>query len=172
MIVKKSNRDFLKLFLLTLVFLLLKGLSFAQPILPQRTITVSATQAMHFGTLCLNGTTGGSVTLGYNGVRTSSDIYLSALAPAAQPAIFEIKLCEGRNVIITYSPTITLTGSNGGSFELDIGPTEYGVSGSSFPVISDCNFITPIRVGGTLHIPDYAPAGIYTGSFDIIFEQE
>lgn len=161
-----------KLLLIITVFLLLKSIALAQPVLPPRTITITPTQSMHFGTLCLIGTSGGTVTLGYNGVRTSPDIFLSPITPHAQPAIFEIKLCEGRNVIITYSPTTILTGSNGGSFTLDIGPTERGGSGSSFPVTSDCNFITTLRVGGTLHIPDYSPEGIYTGSFDITFEQE
>jgi len=158
--------------MLSSVIFLFQSFSLAQPILPQRTVTVTATQAIHFGTLCLNGTSGGTVTLGYNGVRTSPDIYLSPIAPVPQPAIFEIKLCEGRNIIITYTPTITLTGNNGGTFTLDIGPTDKGVSGSSFAVNSDCNFITPLRVGGTLHIPDYSPSGTYTGNFDITFEQE
>ncbi len=167
----KSYKAHVKLLFMA-VSLLFISFSYAQPILPQRTITVTATQALHFGTLCLNGTTGGTVVVGYDGSRSSADVYLSALAPVAQPAIFEIKLCEGRNVIITYSPTTTLTGSNGGSFTLDIGPTEQGGSGSSFPVISDCNFITPLRVGGTLHIPDFSPAGVYTGSSGITFEQE
>lgn len=167
-----TNKGFLKWWLLTPVFFLTISFSYAQPVLPQRTITVYATQGIHFGTLCLNGTSGGSVTVGWDGTRTSPDVYLSAISPTHQPAIFEIKLCEGRNVIITYSPTTTLIGSNGGTFTLDIGPTEKGVSGSTFAVNSDCNFITPLRVGGTLHIPDYSPSGTYTGSFDITFEQE
>ncbi len=166
------NRVLLKLLFLSAVSSFFINSSFAQPVLPQRTISVTATQGIHFGTLCLNGTSGGSVTVGYDGNRSSSNIYLSAIAPIAQPAIFDIKLCEGRNVIITYSPTTTLYGSNGGTFTMDIGPTEKGVSGSSFPVNGDCNFITTLRVGGTLHIPDYSPAGVYTGSFDITFEQE
>jgi hypothetical protein len=94
------------------------------------------------------------------------------MAPTAQPAIFEIKLCQGRNVIITFSATTTLTGSNGGSLTLDIGPTEKGINGASFTSNSDCNFITPLRVGGTLNIPGTAIPGTYTGSFDITFNQE
>ena len=53
---KKTNKGFLKWFLLTTIFLLVISLSYAQPVLPQRTITVYATQGLHFGTLCLNGT--------------------------------------------------------------------------------------------------------------------
>ncbi len=164
---------FKKVLLLSAVLFLCVSFSFAQPILPQRTITVTATQALHFGTLCVKGWPGGTVTVGYDGSRTSTgNIVLLSISPAAQPAIFEVKLCEGRSIIITFSPTTTLTGSNGGSLTLDIGPTEKGINGASFPANSDCNFITPLRVGGTLHLPPVTIHGTYTGSFAITFNQE
>jgi hypothetical protein len=94
------------------------------------------------------------------------------MAPIAQPAIFEVKLCQGRNVIITFSATTILTGSNGGSLTLNIGPTEKGISSANFTTNSDCNFVTPLRVGGTLNIPGTAIPGNYTGSFEITFNQE
>jgi len=167
------DRIFLKLLLATAAFLLSVSFSFAQPGLPQRFITVTATQPIHFGTFCLTGAAGGTVIVGHDGSKTSTgDIYLSALAPTAQPAIFEIKLCQGRNVTITFDPSTTLAGSNGGEFTMDIGPTEKGINGSSFLVNNDCNFITILRVGGTLHVPGLSPAGIYTGSLNITFEQE
>ncbi|MBT3384902.1 MAG: DUF4402 domain-containing protein [Prolixibacteraceae bacterium] len=167
------NRSFVRLFVLMAVFFLGISFSYAQPDLPQRAVSVTATQSIHFGTFCLTGAGGGTVVLGYDGsLNSTGDIFLSALAPVAQPAIFDIKLCQGRNVTITYDPTTTLTGSNGGSFTLDIGPTEKGVSGSVFPVNNDCNFITTLRVGGTLNIPGSSPSGTYTGSFSITFEQE
>ena len=147
--------------------------SFAQPVLPQRTTTVTATQSIHFGTFCVTGGAGGTVTVGYDGSRTSTgSILLLSVAPTAHPAIFEIKLCEGRNVTITFDATTILTGNNGGSFTLDLGPTEKGLSGSSFPANSDCNFITPLRMGGTLHIPGTAIPGTYTGNYTITFNQQ
>jgi hypothetical protein len=149
------------------------GECFAQPELPQRGLTVTPTQAIHFGTLCVTGGAGGTVTVGYDGTRTATgNIALLSISPTAQPAIFEIKLCQGRNVIITFSTTTMLTGSEGGSLVLDIGPTEMGVNGASFATNSDCNFITPLRVGGTLHVPGTALPGTYTGTFDITFNQE
>lgn len=172
---KKStkNINFTLLLVLIIGLVFSVNISFAQPDLPQRVITVTPTQSIHFGTFCLTGAGGGTVSVGYNGDRSSTgDIFLSALSPSAQPAIFDIKLCQGRNVTITYDAQTTLTGSNGGSFTMDIGPTEKGVSGSQFPVNSDCNFITTLRVGGTLNIPGSSPAGVYTGSFHITFEQE
>jgi hypothetical protein len=173
MIAIHINKRILKLLYFTTILFAFVNTTHAQPDLPQRTLTVTATQAIHFGTLCVTGGAGGTVTVGYDGSRTSTgDIVLLSIAPSAQPAIFEIKLCEGRNVIITFSATTTLTGSNGGSLILDIGPTERGINGVSFTTNSDCNFITPLRVGGTLNIPGTAISGTYTGSFEITFNQE
>ncbi len=147
--------------------------SFAQPLLPQRSITVTATQPIHFGTLCLTGGAGGTVTVGYDGSRScTGSIALLSMFPTAQPAIFEIKLCEGRNVSIDFTPSVVLTGSNGGTMILDIGPTEQGGNGAVFATDSDCNFVTPLRVGGTLHVPGTAVQGTYTGTFEITFNQE
>jgi hypothetical protein len=163
----------LKLLLMAIVFCFCICLSYSQPPLPQRTLTITATQAIHFGTFCVTGGSGGTVTVGYDGNRTSSgDILLLPILPTSQPAIFEVKLCQGRNVIITFSPTAILTNGSGGSLILHIGPTEYGFNGIRFATNSDCNFITPLRVGGTLDIPGNAPPGMYTGSFDITFNQE
>lgn len=55
---------------------------------------------------------------------------------------------------------------------MDIGPTEKGGNTATFAVDTNCNFITTLRVGGTLHVPAVSPAGVYTGTFEIIFEQE
>lgn len=160
------------------LFLILAGFfcvsfSFAQPALPQRTLTVTPTQSIHFGTFCVTGGAGGTVTVGYEGGRTSTgNIILLPIAPIAQPAVFEIKLCQGRNVSITFSASTTLTGSNGGSLILDIGPTEKGLTNAMFTTNRDCDFITPLRVGGTLHIPGTALSGTYSGSFFMTFNQE
>jgi hypothetical protein len=159
-----------KLLLITIVFCICINVSYCQPQLPQRTLTITAAQAIHFGTFCITGGSGGTVTVGYDGNRTSTgDILLLSILPTSQPAIFEVKLCQGRNVVITFSPTATLTG---GSLLLHLGPTEYGTNGIRFNTRSDCNFITPLRVGGTLDVPGNSPPGMYIGSFDITFNQE
>jgi hypothetical protein len=149
-------------------------LAYAQPVLPQRTITVTPTQGIHFGTFCKTGSSGGTVIVGWNGSRTcTNDIAPLNIAPTAHEAIFAIKLCEGRNVTLTYDANTTLSGSNGGSdLTLDLGPTEKGGNGASFSTNSDCNFITPLRMGGTLHVPGTAVPGTYTGSFAITFNQQ
>jgi len=167
------NERLLKLLFFSIFFFLFSDYSFAQPVLPQRTLSVTATQGIHFGTFCLTGGSGGTVTVGYAGERTSTgDILLLSINPTAHPSVFEIKLCEGRNVNITFDATTILNGSPEGTLTLDIGPTEKGPSGSSFSTKSDCNFITPLRIGGTLHVPGSAVPGIYTGSFAITFNQQ
>ena len=154
------------------VFCFCIQLSYAQPTLPQRTLTVTATQALNFGTMCVGGS-GGTVTVDWQGNRNSLGSIVCLPWPLPQPAIFEIKLCAGRNVVITYDPTTILTGSNSGQqLTLDIGPTEKGVSGIYFQSNADCNFITPLRVGGTLHVPVNAQPDTYSGSFAITFNQE
>jgi hypothetical protein len=149
----------------------------AQPTLPPREVTVNSTQALHFGSFCLQniGSSGGTVTVDWQGTRTSTgQVILLETAPAYQAAIFEVNLCQGRNIVITYSATTILTGSNGGSLTLNIGPTEKGVSGTAFQVNTDCSFITQLRVGGTLTVGSNAanPGGNYTGSFSITFNQQ
>ena len=160
MIALNMHKYFVKLLFLTTILFFCVNFSFAQ-------LTVTATQAINFGTICLTGSSG-TVTVGYDGSRTSTgNILLLSMAPIAQPAIFEIKLCPGGNVSVTFDATTILTGSNGGELTLDIGPTEKGPNGSIFATNSDCNIITPLRVGGTLHIPGTAISGTYAGSLAI-----
>jgi len=167
------NTRFFELLFLTIILSFCDSLSFAQPVLPQRSLSVTATQGIHFGTFCLTGSSGGTVTVGYEGSRSSTgDVLLLTKAPTAHPAIFEIKLCEGRNVTINFDVSTTLNGSNSGTLTLNLGPTEKGINGVGFPTNSDCNFFTQLRMGGTLNVPGGAIVGTYTGSFAITFNQE
>ena len=157
--------------------MVLPGLLFAQPQPPPRSITVTPTQSLQFGTFSLINVNsgGGSVIVDWQGSRSATgDVVLLPSSPPPSPAIFEVKLCQGRNVVLTYSPTAILTGSNGGSVVLNVGPTEKGGSGSAFAINGDCNFITQIRVGGTLTVGSLTanPGGLYSGSFSITFNQQ
>lgn len=159
--------------ILSIAFLSYIGLPLAQPPLPQRSITVTSTQGIHFGTFCLVGTAGGTITVGYDGSRSSTGgILLLPKPPTAHPAIFEIKLCEGRLVTINYDVVTTLDGSKGGSLSLNLGPTEKGLNGSNFAINSDCNFITPLRVGGTLQVLGTASPGSYNGNIAVTFNRQ
>ncbi len=158
--------------LVTAVLLLFAGFSYAQPGLPPRTITVTATQPIEFGAFVPTGA-GGTITVDWHGIRSSAGGVVLVSASICKPAIFEVKLCPGRNVTITYSPTILISNGTGDFLTLHIGPTEMGVNGDSFLVTTDCNFITPFHVGGTLDIPPgVIPTGFYTGVFEISFTQE
>lgn len=164
-----AYRSFLKLLLLTAVLCFCINISYAQPDLPQRTITVQPTQAIDFGTFYV--ISAGTITVDWQGIVSTTGGVVSLSTASVRPAIFEIKLCQGRNVTITYDPTTTI--NNGTPYlTLNIGPTEKGDSGSEFPVNNDCNFITTLRVGGTLDVPGGSPAGIYNGSFSMTFTQE
>lgn len=173
MIYKATLAGYQKYFFIGLLLAVNTLCVIAQPTLPQRTLTVNPVQAIHFGTICLTGQSGGTATIAYDGAwsSTGSLLLLSAL-PSPQPAIFELKLCPGRSINITYTPTIYLTGSNGGSLAFDIGPTEKGGNGSTFVTEGDCDFITLLRVGGTLHVDGNAIPGTYTGTFEMTFNQE
>jgi hypothetical protein len=143
------------------------------PMGTQQPIIATQTQSINFGTYCVNGTTGGTITVGWDGSRTSTgNIVLLNMAPMAQPAIFEIRLLEGRTVSFTYPSTGQLTGSNGGSLTFDIGPTEHGINGSTFTVDNNPNIYIPFKVGATLYIPAHAIQGVYSGNFDIVFHAE
>ena len=153
------------------VFFLFVTISYAQPALPQRTITVQSTQPIDFG-IFYNTGSGGTITVDWQGNRTTTEGIIAISGSIVKPAIFEVKLCQGRNIIIRYSPTTTLVNGVGSPLTLDIGPTEKGGLGSRFPVNTNCNFITTLRVGGTLHVPAGSAKGTYSGNFEMTFTQE
>ncbi len=163
------NKYNLKGIILMVVLLLNVVVSFAQPALPPRTITALATQPIDFGSFVVTGP--GTITVDFNGNRSATGGVIIIPGSIPKPAIFDIKLCQGRNVTITYDPT-TILNYLGNNLTLNIGPTEHGLSGSTFPVTGDCNFITTLRVGGTLVVPGGSIVGIYTGSFSMTFKQE
>lgn len=177
---------FFKMLFLATVLFSCTNFTFAQSVLPKRTLsqpsadaqpkvqplTVTARQAIYFGAFTV-GSRGGTIKVGWDGSRScTGDIVLLSTGQPAQPAIFELRICGSHKVIITYPSYTILTCNNGTSLTLDIGPTEKGISGTIFTTNSDCNSITQLRVGGTLHIPGYAVSCDYTGGFDITFDQE
>ena len=149
---------------------------YSQPDLPQRSATVTVTQMLDFGALTIDaGSSGGTATVDYNGVRTKSgSVLLLSMGPTAQQAIYEFKLCPGRVVTLTYPPTVTLTGNNGGSLLLHLENTSLGPSGTIFYSNQGCDDIQHISQGGTIDVGTLSsnPTGTYTGSFAITFVQQ
>jgi len=170
---KRSNlkRILSKLWLLVFLFCHIGLL--AQSDLAQRSIKVSVSQPINFGSFCLLGNMGGTITVLCDGTRTSTgSIILLSNAPNATPAIYELKLEKGRKISITFNPKTNLTNNKGSKLWLEIGPSDKGMNGTSFSADSEVHSITQIRIGGILHIPGYATAGIYSGNFDVTFNNE
>lgn len=166
MTARHFNKPFLKLLFFTLFFCL--NTAYSQPSLPQRTVSAIPTQPIDFGTFYV--ISAGTITVNWQGSVSTTGGVVVVSSVNARPAIFDITLCQGRNVTLTYSPTTTIT--NGApSITLTIGDTEKGPSGATFVVDTNCTFITTLRVGGTLDIPDGAVTGVYTGSFSMNFTQ-
>lgn len=162
----------------TLFFLMILTGLLAQdpPDMPSRSIVVNSTQNLSFGVLTiLSGSTGGTVTVDYNGMRTASgSVVLLNSSPQAQQGIYEVKICPGRLVNISYPNSVVLTGNNGGSLTMNLGPTDKGPSGSSFISNKGCNDVHYVNVGGVLTVGSMAanPPGDYSGTFEITFIQQ
>ncbi|MGK0413689.1 MAG: hypothetical protein ACJA1B_001897 [Polaribacter sp.] len=152
------------------VFLLFISYIVAQPGLPSRNITVLPTQPIDFGVFYV--ASAGTIEVDYQGNVNVTGGVVSLNTATVTPAIFEIKLCQGRKVAITYDYSVMINGSNGGDIELVVGPTDHGISGSEFPTDNNCNFITALRVGGKLIVSANAIPGLYIGGFSMIFAQE
>lgn len=161
---------------LLLIVIVAPVLAQTGPDLPQRTATVRATQKLNFGDMTiLSGSSGGTVTVDFNGMRSNTgSVILLNIGNPVQQAIFEVKICPGRMVNVTFPSTAVLTGSNGGSMLLHLGPTSIGGSGSSFVSNKGCDDIHLISVGGTLDVGAIGtnPAGLYTGTFSLTFVQQ
>ena len=166
MTVSYFNKPFFKLLFLLLFSCL--NTAYSQPSLPQRTVSATPTQPIDFGTFYV--TSAGTITVNWQGSVSTTGGVVVVSSINARPAIFDITLCQGRNVTLTYNPTTTIT--NGAtSITLTLGDTEKGPNGTTFTVDTNCTFITTLRVGGTLDIPDGAATGAYTGSFSMNFTQ-
>lgn len=169
MTIKHLNKSLFKILFFAIILCSSLNNTYSQPVLPQRTISVLPTQPIDFGTFYV--TSAGTITVDWQGNISTTGGVVVVSSVNAKPAIFDVKLCQGRNVTITYSPTSTLT--NGApTLTLNVGDSEKGPSGSTFPVENNCNFITTLRVGGTLTVAGGSPPGTYNGSFSIDFTQE
>lgn len=151
------------------------------PDLPLRSATLSAVQELNFGDLTIkSGSSGGTVSVDYNGTRSATgDIVLLNMGNIAQQAIFEYKLCPGRTVSVTYPTTIIMTGVNGGTLTLHVGPIRIGSTiinfGSGiFTSNKGCDDLHLIYAGGTIDVNSISanPSGSYTGSFQLTFNQQ
>ena len=140
---------------------------------PPRPISVyvNPAQGLIFGAF-FQGVTGGTVTVHPDGSRTvSGSIVQANLGFPFSPAIFEVDANPGTLISIMNGSDVVLSGSNGGTLSLHIGPAN---TGTPFIATAISPSRTLVRIGGTLTVgsPPANPAGNYSGLFSVTFIQE
>ena len=174
MVPKHFTKPFLNLLLFVVIVFFCLDKTYAQgpPPLPQRTVTVLPTQILDFGTFYITDGNAAEIVVGYNGTVTSKSANVIMVSTTIiKPAIFEVKLCQGRDVTITLNTLNVLTNSTTNLTLSDLVPDKAAL-GVPFQVESNCTFITTVRVGGKLTIPAGATTGVYNGSFSLDFTQQ
>lgn len=133
---------------------------------PGLVLSVTKVQDLSFGAFSVN-SSGGVVTVANNGSRSAwGGITLLNLGGVCHQAIFDVEATEGFLVTLRAIPDVVLTGSNGGTAILRLGPPN-----PQPPFFT--SMISPlitVNLGGTLTVSSPAPAGTYNGSFDVIFD--
>jgi hypothetical protein len=133
---------------------------------PPRPIGVSLATGIEFGTF-FHGPTGGTGVISPDGTRTSTgDIFLVGFA--SSPLSFWIDANPGTIISMLPIPTVTLTGSSGGSMTMDINAS-YPVLPFPAPATT-----TQLFLGGTLNVSNALanPPGYYSATFFVTFNQE
>ena len=135
------------------------------------TVTVSLSQNLSFGAFYQGGS-GGSVIISSAGSRSSTgDIVLLNMGYTFTTGLYDIVANPGTLVSIIFGPDATLTGSNGGSMTLHLGPSS---PSGSFIITTTPPYSTQLNVGGTLIVgsPGSNHPGNYSGTFSITFIQQ
>lgn len=131
--------------------------------------SVTTVQNLQFGAFS-QGSVGGSLIVSEDGTRSSAGSVVPLnLGQAYFPAIFEIEASQGTIVSILKGPDAILTGSNGGTMRMQLGNT-----GGSFIITKAPPMKTQVNIGGILTVGDsqQSPAGTYSGTFYVIFNNE
>lgn len=165
----KLLANFKSVFVLVFIFLQLTVSAQEQPPRPIN-VFVSPIQGLSFGSF-VSPSAGGTVTVFPNGTRTSTgDIILLDLGFVYTPALFEIEGNEGTLISITFG-TATLSGSNGGTMFLEVNSSD---PVSPFILTVPYPARTLVRIGGVLTVGNTSesPAGSYSGTFAVTFNQE
>jgi len=134
-------------------------------------VYVNPAQGLIFGAF-FTGSSGGTITVYADGSRTVSGSVIQAnLGFPFSPAIFEVEANQGTLVSILNGPNVTLSGSNGGTLTLQLGPAS---TTSPFIVNTTPPARMQIRIGGTLIVGNQSanPVGSYSGTFNVTFIQE
>lgn len=132
-------------------------------------ITISETSALHFGVMAVLAGTPGTCVLSTQGVRTATGgVNLSAQAPAAANAAYDVTGAVSTTYAITLPATITV--NDGATHTMTIGTllartASAGSDGLTGTLDGSGN--DSFTVGGTLSVPAAQTAGVYSGTFDV-----
>lgn len=135
---------------------------------PPRPLNVTLEQDLGFGAF-YHYMAGGTVTINTAGARQATgDVVLLGLGIPFSAAQFRLTGRPGTVYSILTGPPVLLTGSNGGTLTLNVGP-----SSPSSPFVLPAGPMQ-LYLGGTLTVgtPAANPPGNYSGTFDITFIQE
>ncbi|MCX6270587.1 MAG: DUF4402 domain-containing protein [Bacteroidetes bacterium] len=126
-------------------------------------LTVSTQQHLDFGSFCITGPTGGTITVSNTGVRTATGD-ISLIGSSCSVAIFIVEVPVGTSLITVLEPDTKLSSNNGESITLHTGTSE-----PAFPYTT-ISGTTEIQVGGTLTVKgsQVNPPGNYRGDFEMI----
>ena len=154
-----------------MLFILMMPADVCAQELPPRpvTVTVDPFQNLSFGAFCIVAA-GGTVIIYADGSRDKTgDIVLINLGFDVSAALLEIEANAGTIVSFTVADG-TLT-SGGSTMVLQAGETS---PLSPFVVTDNPPAFTQLTVGGTLVVGNALanPAGTYSGTFEIVFNQE
>jgi hypothetical protein len=127
-------------------------------------VSITRSQDLRFGAFSKSGS--GTITVSNSGMRTATGaIVLMNLGQVYYPAIFEIEAPVGTIITILNGPDATLTGSNGGTLTLTLGPCS---PASPFTTTVASPGTTSVAIGGTLAVGASNVPGTYSGTFSVI----
>ena len=132
----------------------------------RKAITLTKTADLDFGGVIESGNAAdtGSVTVSAAGAMTSTGASISGTFNTTAGAAFNVGGSKNATYVITLPSTaVSLTGSNGGTLNVD---TFTSATGSGTATLSSTGTDT-LTVGAKLTVPGNATEGDYTGSFSV-----
>ncbi len=142
------------------------------PSVAPKNMKVYALQDLSFGCFCITNNSGGTVVISPHGIRTCNGVACMPSSYGA-PAIFNVKLVQGRIVHLVFPASATLF-RVGGVGSMTITDFTSDKPGESFITTASHPFMNSISVGATLNVGSMAenPSGNYRGDFLVTFARE
>jgi len=142
------------------------------PFPPPNQLQVYTAQELAFGSIFIRAS-GGTVTITPEGNRTVTGTIIALASSPSTPAVFDVRLAQGRMVHILFPGSASITRIGGGESMTVNGFTSDKES-NSFVTTATHPFVNPVKLGATMHVGNIAenPPGDYAGCFTVTFVQE